>query len=656
MTLRPFQYSEFNYLSNEIRLLTLHPGNFNDPITCQLEHVHLDSANEYTALSYTWGSLLNPGLIIINDYYTLSVTANLKDALLHMRQETTRRKLWIDAICINQNNISERNKQVQYMRDIYAQASCVEAWLGKASDANYDALSLVQQISQSIPDHEALLSSGGMVEQNMKLEIIFDNSTSELIIALNDLFQRPWWNRVWIVQELSVAKQLAAKVRYGNATVSWIDLLVSAYVMEAYANLLSDILGLKVPDERLDGYLNGIRMAQCRRTQESQPWLHLLELLNVHRDCASTDPRDHIYGLLGLSGDGHDMGLMPNYNLSVQDIYKDLAVKHISTTRSLDIICGCRGNRNFVNLPSWVPDWSSNQVISSICIYERFCGGDVITGSSTGQNERYRTSSSFYADVSFRQSATELVTNGFAFGRVVALSPIDNKLTFENVQSFGKSGPNGKSNSGSEVFDHWLDLLLEDENCTRLQRRYGNRIYDAFSRTLVANRNYKVRKPPIRDEDQDFSEEMDEEKLSSVEISDEEHEDEDQSTIAHDDKHEDEEDGIQVFSPMTILSMSAAEFALCIQVSWGKRLAILDTGYLGIVPGHCEIGDSAYVLLGCSLPIILRTKGTIELSSPFDHERYVLIGESYFHGVTDGELMEEGGGNDRNNMTKLVLI
>lgn len=653
MVLRPFQYSELDIALNEIRLLTLQPGKSNDNVTCRIEHVSLHSANEHTALSYTWGSLSNSEPIIINDCYTLNVTANLKDALLHIRRESTSCKLWIDAICINQNDIPERNKQVQRMQDIYAQASSVEVWLGRANGASYDALSLVGRISQLVPDHEAILDGGGF-GQNMEFETLLENSTSESIIALDGLFQRPWWNRVWIVQELSVAKQLAAKVRCGNATVLWNDLLVSAYVMEAHADFLSDMLGLKVPDEKIDGYLNGIRMAQCRRTQESQPRHRLLELLNLHRDCAATDPRDHVYALLGLSGDAHDIGLMPNYNLSVQDIYKDLAVKHIRTTKSLDIICSCRKERNF-ELPSWVPDWSSGQVISGICINEDFCGDGASNGSLSRNKEKYRTSGLSYADVSFQKSATELVTNGFAFGIVVALSPIDNKLTFEDVESFGKSGSNGKSNSGSEIFDQWLNLMLEDENGMRLQQRYGNRIFDAFSRTLVANRNNRVTKPPVRSEEQDSSEDIDDEELECMESSDEE-EYEDQSGIAHYEECEDEEDAVQYFSPMTLLNMSAAEFALCIQVTWGKRLALLGSGYLVIVPGHCEVGDFAYTLLGCSLPVILRAKGIVEVSSSCDYGRYELVGESYFHGVTNGELMEERSEDNRDNVTRLVLI
>jgi hypothetical protein len=81
-----------------------------------------------------------------------------------------------------------------------------------------------------------------------------------------------------------------------------------------------------------------------------------------------------------------------------------------------------------------------------------------------------------------------------------------------------------------------------------------------------------------------------------------------------------------------MLSMTDDGFRSCIQVCWGKRMATLDTGYIGIVPGHSVIGDVAVILLGCSLPQVLR-----KTTSSY----WRLVGECYFHGVTDGELMDE---------------
>ena len=653
MALGPFQY--LSLVSDEIRLLSLDPGSIDDTICCWIEHVSVGSMREYTALSYTWGTGVRSESITINNRYSLSITANLKDALLHLRQETKSRKLWIDAVCINQENVVERNAHLSRMRDIYAQANRVEVWLGKASPADYHALSLLQQIGESIPDPELYLSKGGMVKQATNFGIILDSSSSEVVKALNDLFWRPWWTRVWVVQELSVADQNAAKVTCGNVTLPWLYFLASAYAIEKYWGMLNETLWLKFPDDALDGFNNGIRMAQCRHVQKSQPRHHLLELLHQHRDCKATDPRDYVYGLLGLSGDAPEIGVMPNYSHSVQDIYKDLAVKHICTTKSLDIICACRGERNLANLPSWVPDWSSDQVIPGICINEKYCSGDASTNWPPSQIEKYKASNMSYANVSFSPSADELTTKAFSFGKIAVLSPIDDGLLHENVKTFGRSGPSGKSDSGSETFDQWLNLILDDENYLKLERKYGDHVLDAFSRCLVANRNNKLMKPPAQEDEQYSDQDMDDDDLESIDSSDEEMDDDEMyNGLASEGGSDD--DLSQVFSPMRILSMSVREFESCILISWGKRLALLDTGFLGIVPGHCEIGDFAYVLPGCTLPVVLRNKGKTEPWPSLDQRKHSLIGECYFHGVCEGELMEVRGWDNDKSMEEVTLI
>ena len=93
------------------------------------------------------------------------------------------------------------------------------------------------------------------------------------------------------------------------------------------------------------------------------------------------------------------------------------------------------------------------------------------------------------------------------------------------------------------------------------------------------------------------------------------------------------DDEYVMFSPAEMLNMTENALRSCIEVSWGKRLAILDSGFIGIVPSDSKEGDAACILIGCSLPLVLRK------SNSSYHE---LLGESYFHGVTEGELMGTG--------------
>ncbi|KAF2843234.1 hypothetical protein M501DRAFT_924367, partial [Patellaria atrata CBS 101060] len=123
-----FQYTELPN-SQSIRILTLHPGSYHDEITCSLSVSQLDNLEKYEAISYTWGDAKIAEEISVGDS-RLAITTNLIGALRRFRLEDRDRKLWADAICINQHNLSERSQQVGIMRDIFQKASRTFVWLG----------------------------------------------------------------------------------------------------------------------------------------------------------------------------------------------------------------------------------------------------------------------------------------------------------------------------------------------------------------------------------------------------------------------------------------------------------------------------------------------------------------------------------------------
>lgn len=87
-----------------------------------------------------------------------------------------------------------------------------------------------------------------------------------------------------------------------------------------------------------------------------------------------------------------------------------------------------------------------------------------------------------------------------------------------------------------------------------------------------------------------------------------------------------------MFSPADILNMTQDAFRSCIEICWGKRIAILDSGFIGLVPGESDKGDAVYIFIGCSLPLVVR-----KINSSYHR----MVGESYFHGVTEGELIDD---------------
>jgi len=126
------EYQALNSGLRQIRLLELLSNPTDDKIRCKMHIVSLHDDPAFEALSYTWGEEARDRPISIDDHCRTHVSVNLKTALLRLRRnDGSGRLLWIDALCINQGDIQERNSQVLMMRDIYATAQDVAVWLGE---------------------------------------------------------------------------------------------------------------------------------------------------------------------------------------------------------------------------------------------------------------------------------------------------------------------------------------------------------------------------------------------------------------------------------------------------------------------------------------------------------------------------------------------
>jgi hypothetical protein len=118
------------------------------PLTGSLRVVSLDELPQYAALSYTWGEYSSPrDVVLLNGRIELEITANCRDALLALRRRFGKLTIWVDAICINQADVAERNSQVPLMEDVYAQAESVLAWIGPGDDSSDMALRWLHEAS-----------------------------------------------------------------------------------------------------------------------------------------------------------------------------------------------------------------------------------------------------------------------------------------------------------------------------------------------------------------------------------------------------------------------------------------------------------------------------------------------------------------------------
>ena len=183
-----YVYSPIWLKPESIRLLTLIPDeDQTSSINCRLMDYSLLDVEEhdvhlYEAISYAWGDPTKTFPIYIDGRH-LNVTANLHDALLRLRNRYIERIIWVDAVCINQEDLRERGSQIQLMAKIYAKAHQVNVWLGESA---HDSSQALQQI--------CLASDTPQNEANHSIN-------QQAILAL---LQRPWFRRIWVRQTQSL--------------------------------------------------------------------------------------------------------------------------------------------------------------------------------------------------------------------------------------------------------------------------------------------------------------------------------------------------------------------------------------------------------------------------------------------------------------------
>jgi hypothetical protein len=307
MSLQPLErnpslYEPLLTSSHQLRLLILQPcTNHGEAIRCNLFKTSFDYELKYEALSYTWGEPVNEAEIIVNSI-TLPVRKNLWEALCNLRGARPR-TLWIDAVCINQDDIPERNDQVQMMRQIYERAQRVTVWLGPESESSSLAFNFMKFIS-------ADRRKRAMKSEKLDGTAHYSGFQKELE-AVKKLCQRPYWERLWIVQEVVVSQ--VAELYCGRDHMSWDD-------FSRFQKCLEDGDIEADGDDSIQKSL-AFNLDQYRAYQQTD-YSNLIELLESFSSSLCFEVRDKIYGLVGLAKDTADFRI--DYSRSLFDIFVDV--------------------------------------------------------------------------------------------------------------------------------------------------------------------------------------------------------------------------------------------------------------------------------------------------------------------------------------------
>ncbi|KAM6504787.1 hypothetical protein FSOLCH5_015277 [Fusarium solani] len=324
-----------------IRLVELLPGTGKDPIRCNLRiESRADEQLSYQALSYVWGNPKPEDLVNIElGGQPAPVTPNLYCALSYLRLASASRLLWIDALCINQANIEERNSQVAKMATIYQRASAVLIFLGeeesnKKRSENLSYADLFTFLNREVDIygiHEDDDYDKKEQEQRRFKEALQETGVRKvsLLRTFYHLCSREWWNRLWILQEYAIAStdpifMLGTWQTSGSALLRDMDMLANehrrAFRQEETSILLYNSTPY-YPMTQASGVLN------CRpaRTDgfEYKSWLYPL-LLSTHSWCM--DPRDIIYGRHALMHPVLQQLLGPDYSLTTEELYEKVAI------------------------------------------------------------------------------------------------------------------------------------------------------------------------------------------------------------------------------------------------------------------------------------------------------------------------------------------
>ncbi|KAI7784484.1 hypothetical protein LA080_009983 [Diaporthe eres] len=373
-----------------IRLLTLLPGR--GEISCRLMECPLeDAGGRYKALSYTWkgGTETIQQSIYCDDLGKIGVMPNLYAVLRRLRDATYVVTLWIDWLCIDQNNTEERTHQVGMMREIYANSTEVIIWLGSGAETSATNQPIIEfwgddRDIQHISSHlERMYSQKqhalslahrtdmygtfciiSVLAQGLNASKIWYLRRLEyapaIIGGLSSLLEMSRWTRIWVVQENVVASR--AVVYYGNMSMPW-DVFSRASSQISRRSV--EMLGT-TPARTYGPALSCFhrKISEIDATRASWKAVEpsaLLPLLRKFRNRGASDRRDKVFALLGLVKYwGGSEPLVPDYDHRLSVVFLETTKHLIQSHKSLAVLSGTKASTEHLGqgFPTWLTDWS----------------------------------------------------------------------------------------------------------------------------------------------------------------------------------------------------------------------------------------------------------------------------------------------------------
>lgn len=588
------QYSPL--ASHSIRLIRILPGEPSAPVRCTVVQRHLEDHPEYDALSYAWGSNAKTHCIHVEPQdpsapeMTLPVTRNYFRLLQHLRNTSiSTGEIWIDAVCINQDNDREKEKQVAMMGEIVEGAKRVLVYPG---DAHQDDLRRMADLRTYIKA-ENDDSGDAIATMDLKTYVrVLKNDgiqrPLDIITTMNDILQQQWFWRTWVLQEVIRASR--GEIILGTDTSQW----------KKFSSVAIKIIpfGKKRSILRNNNFHETPPILRLTQSIGKGASLDLHDLLKRTKGLEASRNRDKIFALLGIASPDPRYESLVQYSTTLEEVYATFAKVFIARSNTLDVFSSSAEiwlrastyRKTFghsLSLPSyhfaglkasWAPRWH--------------------VGAKDSDGDSIAASNHFNVAAGIPVSIVELPTNGKdgpswnllavrgrRIGRVLFLPGYDrdDRLSFERLSGKSKDKVSSLCRNACAVV----------KGCSRYAEEPAEHIcFSTFNFHL-----------PLRQGSMQI-EELSREFWQKVD----------------DYQHLSEQFG-----------QPEAEWESFYSNVVDRQICITDSGYFGLIPWYSEEGDLVCCLAGGSVPYVLRQSD--------DGDDFKLIGECYIHGVMQGEAL-----------------
>lgn len=598
-------YSPINGLGGEIRLLRVKEAIFRaDVVECDLITTSLDHCEDFMALSYCWGSgQMNEVMLCNGKRHYISASLN---AALKASRESARTRgclLWSDAVSIDQSNDLEKSEQIPLMRRIYTEASACFVYLGEGERLVTQGLDLMLRLGK-LHDHLKNPEKHGLISTDEVLSLLPPREHTSWTEYLR-ILTSPWFCRTWTLQEIALSKE--ALLGVGRYVLDWECMEISFEFLGKHDLLYR--VGPR-PEGALENALNFMKIQQIREISRSPDRSSaLISVLRATRHFRVTDPRDKIFGVLGVIGDLPDeVKSMVDYKLSTGEVYHRAALYMFGNPSPPHILAhaGLQRQSGLLDMPSWVPDWYSddrdrNELPLLLFRPEMFVAG----------GRQYAS----WTEAGTTLPPRELHTLGFCHHRVTKASD-----PYRNAKS--TSDPTFSSSGACYA---WLD------SARACLKGRGSLVYDdieeAVARTLLVDDLYSGGNATrtttaIKNPKKTF-----------------------RAAISRMEDARRSEDPEGAFDRLTMLGKNDRVQTFIMQMTAamrGRRFAITDTGYMCLVPACTEIGDAVAIFFGHPTPFTIRLEpGSETNDAGLERVRARLVGDTYMHGVMGAESFPE---------------